>query len=253
MPKEIIFIAILLLSGFKGRSQFQFPDSGRIIFERKVNTRAILPLFISEANEAVKPEVISYVENYMMNSSQFWVDSFQLRFNANETLYEPLNPQSVFFKETLVSYFSKVHVDLTHKIVHSEKHVFNESFHVKDSLNRIKWKLTDETREISGYECRRANGLIFDSVYVVAFYTDAIKTKGGPEVFNGLPGMILGVALPHYHISYFATNVDTFSATLSFSISSNNSVTPMEFNSIINNYLIELGRLNSWTKLFIRL
>ncbi|MBS1664969.1 MAG: GLPGLI family protein, partial [Bacteroidetes bacterium] len=45
-------------------------------------------------------------------------------------------------------------------------------------------------------------------IYVVAFYTDEILTSGGPESFTGLPGMILGVSLPHEHISWFATKVE---------------------------------------------
>ncbi|RZL63627.1 MAG: GLPGLI family protein, partial [Pedobacter sp.] len=44
-------------------------------------------------------------------------------------------------------------------------------------------------------------------VYVVAFYTDEIPVSGGPETFSGLPGMILGVALPYEHITWFATSV----------------------------------------------
>jgi GLPGLI family protein len=50
-----------------------------------------------------------------------------------------------------------------------------------------------------------------DSIYVVAFYTDEILTSGGPESFSGLPGMILGVALPHEHVSWFATRVQGIS------------------------------------------
>ena len=46
-----------------------------------------------------------------------------------------------------------------------------------------------------------------DSIYVVAFYTDEIVTSGGPESFCGLPGMILGVALPHQHVTWFATKL----------------------------------------------
>jgi GLPGLI family protein len=55
--------------------------------------------------------------------------------------------------------------------------------------------------------------MIMDSIYVVAFYTDEILTSGGPESFNGLPGMILGVALPHEHITWFATKVEAVPVT----------------------------------------
>jgi GLPGLI family protein len=46
-----------------------------------------------------------------------------------------------------------------------------------------------------------------DSIYVVAFYTDQIPVSGGPESFTGLPGMILGIALPYEHITWFATKI----------------------------------------------
>jgi GLPGLI family protein len=46
-----------------------------------------------------------------------------------------------------------------------------------------------------------------DSIYVVAFYTTEIPVSGGPESFSGLPGMILGVALPHENVTWFATKV----------------------------------------------
>ena len=47
-----------------------------------------------------------------------------------------------------------------------------------------------------------------DSVYVIAFYTDQITTTGGPESFNGLPGMILGVAIPRINTTWFATKLE---------------------------------------------
>jgi GLPGLI family protein len=48
---------------------------------------------------------------------------------------------------------------------------------------------------------------MLDSIYVVAFYTEEIPVSGGPESFCGLPGMILGVALPHENVTWFATKV----------------------------------------------
>ena len=52
-----------------------------------------------------------------------------------------------------------------------------------------------------------------DSIYVVAFYTEKIPLSVGPESFNGLPGMILGVALPREHITWFATEVKDVAVT----------------------------------------
>ena len=51
-----------------------------------------------------------------------------------------------------------------------------------------------------------------DSVFVVAFYTDQIMVSGGPESFGGLQGMILGLAIPRLHTTWFATKVENLSA-----------------------------------------
>ncbi|MGY0037582.1 GLPGLI family protein [Pedobacter sp. NJ-S-72] len=99
------------------------------------------------------------------------------------------------------------YTDLNTKQQTTQKKVFEETFLVKDSTRVINWKITDETREIAGFNCRRANALVMDSIYVVAFYTDQIPVSGGPESFSGLPGMILGLALPHENVTWFAKTV----------------------------------------------
>jgi hypothetical protein len=49
---------------------------------------------------------------------------------------------------------------------------------------------------------------IFDSVVVIAFYTDEIIPTSGPESFGGLPGMILGLAIPRLHTTWYATKLE---------------------------------------------
>lgn len=84
----------------------------------------------------------------------------------------------------------------------------DDKYILKDSLANITWRFTDEYRNIAGFECRRVNGATADSLYLVAFYTDEIPVSGGPALSHGLPGMILGLAIPEMHIQYWATKVD---------------------------------------------
>ena len=89
-----------------------------------------------------------------------------------------------------------------------QKNVFGEKYLLTDSLLNIKWKITNESREIAGFNCRKAVGIIFDSVYVFAFYTDEITVSGGPMSLHGLPGLILGLTIPRMFSSYVATRVE---------------------------------------------
>jgi GLPGLI family protein len=89
-----------------------------------------------------------------------------------------------------------------------QKSVFGDTYILTDSLINIDWKVTNENREIAGFNCRKAVGKLFDSVYVFAFYTDEITLSGGPMSLHGLPGMILGITIPRMFSSWVATKVE---------------------------------------------
>jgi GLPGLI family protein len=98
--------------------------------------------------------------------------------------------------------------DISNQTFSSQKTVFETVFNINDSLRKIDWKITPDTRTIANIECRKATAIIMDSIFVVAFYTDLIVTSGGPESFTGLPGMILGLAIPRLNTTWFATKLE---------------------------------------------
>ncbi len=97
--------------------------------------------------------------------------------------------------------------DYSNNKFNMQKMVYGSTFNVEDSIPQIDWKITNENREIAGFNCRKAVGKIMDSVYVFAFYTDEITIPGGPCSVSGLPGMILGLTIPRMYTSYIATKV----------------------------------------------
>lgn len=256
MSKSIFLTFAIAMTVFTAEAQFKFVEKGRVVFERKINTYAILPEFANKPDIG-KLAFASNVQGDRSEQQQFWTDNFQLTFDKNKTFYEPVGRVSSFMNGVVgipVSHANKVYIDSSTFI--AEKLAYNETMIVKGSLTKIKWKLTSETREICGYECRRANALINDSLYVVAFYTDAIKSNGGPELFSGLPGIILGVVLPHQHISYFATKVDVSGAYYFPPLKDGiikSAITQKEFDMAVTGYLKESNKLNSWTRIFIGL
>ncbi|MEQ1554693.1 MAG: GLPGLI family protein [Ferruginibacter sp.] len=88
-----------------------------------------------------------------------------------------------------------------------EKDLIGSIFNIEDSLPKLDWRITNEMRNIAGFNCKKAVTKIFDSVYVFAFYTDEIMVSGGPGSINGLPGMIMGVTIPRLYTSWIATKV----------------------------------------------
>jgi len=154
-------------------------------------------------------------DQYQKTQPQFKKLNSTLAFSNNKTLFTPIVPEvnantanSFFGDIPMTSQRNTIYTDFSTNSTVNQKAIYEETFVVKDSLRKIKWKITDETQEIAGYTCRRANGLILDSVYVVAFYTNDIHIPGGPESFSGLPGMILEVALPHDNVIWRAVKVN---------------------------------------------
>ncbi|MFI5193681.1 MAG: GLPGLI family protein [Chitinophagales bacterium] len=196
--RQLIFSITLLLS-LNGHAQNAiFLSEGRIEFTRTVNLIARITADDDGFSDLMKKTMPKFKKTY-----------FQLFFSHNQWTYKPgrENPENNKLWEEAAER-NVVSSDYATRHSVSQKEVFGETFLIQDSMRRIQWKMTDETREIAGFTCHRANALIMDSIYVVAFYTDEIITPGGPESFSGLPGMILGLSLPHQHITWFAEQVE---------------------------------------------
>ena len=89
------------------------------------------------------------------------------------------------------------------------RNFWRDEFNFTDSIKEINWKLVPtESRMIAGFNCRKAYTVLFDSVYVFAFYTDEITVSGGPMSLHGLPGMIMGITIPRMFCSWVATKLE---------------------------------------------
>jgi GLPGLI family protein len=182
-----------------------FLSEGKIEFEKKVNVYSLMD------------EGDSWSDLEKKTMPKFRTTYFDLLFSKNKTMYQPgrENPENnkqMFFSNSIASE-NVIYSELDSSKSLSQKKVFETVFLIQDSTRQIQWKITDEIRVIAGFQCRRANAIIMDSMYVVAFYTDDIITTGGPESFNGLPGMILGISMPHQHVTWFATKVSATPVT----------------------------------------
>jgi GLPGLI family protein len=207
--KNFILIAIFLFASQLSFAQnTHFTTVGSIEFEKTVNMFAMIKKQITKDNESYMQQAF---DQYKKSQPQFKKLKSTLYFANNKTMFKPDaedGTQGGFFGGAQTTQNNVIRTDLGTGTFISQKKVFEETFLVKDSIRNITWKITDETRDIAGYTCRRANAIVLDSIYVVAFYTDEISVSGGPESFAGLPGMILGVALPHENITWFATKVN---------------------------------------------
>lgn len=192
--KYIPIFALLLCC--KGLQAQVFIDKGLIEYEVKVNNHKAL-------GNGTWAEMMR--DKFPKLSTSF----YQLTFNSDKSIYL-FNRKD---EKTKMPWGNEGEENVWYNDYEKEsfvqqKSVFGDTYILTDSLIKIDWRMTNDTREIAGFNCRKAVGKIFDSVYVFAFYTDEITVSGGPVGIHGLPGMILGITIPRMYTSWVATKVE---------------------------------------------
>ncbi len=206
MKKQILTILTLIFLAPVVMQAQQFITKGKIEFERKINVHKQLD---GEGSG-------EWIQELKKSIPQYDITYFDFFFDGNQSTYKPgrENPnQRPNGWGTGPASENIVHNDYSTQSFVSQKQVFESTYLVQDTLRKIEWKLTNDTRKIAGFNCRKATGLMMDSVFIFAFYTDEIMVTGGPEGFNGLPGMILGIAIPRINTTWFATKLELVPVT----------------------------------------
>jgi GLPGLI family protein len=201
IKKLLTPLLMMLLVNTLATGQKKFISTGKIEYEKKINVHALLSNNIwDQERKSALP--------------QFQSTYFDLYFTESQTLYKSGREVEVKYNQWgLQPAEDVVATNLTTGKITQRKHVFEDVYLLNEDLLKIKWKLTNETRTIAGFECKKAAGIFNDSLYVFAFYTDEILVPAGPELFSGLPGLILGVAFPRRHTTWFATKLELTAVT----------------------------------------
>jgi GLPGLI family protein len=194
--RRIIILSAILFTVIISKAQ-QFIDKAVIEYEVKTNVKKTMGN--SSWAEMLKDQMPQFKTGYFTytfadNKSIYKFDRWDEKAKVPEFLRKSDEENVWYFNFNTGRY-------------NMQKDVVGSKFNVDDSIPVINWKLTNENREIAGFNCRKAVGKIMDSVYVFAFYTDEITIPGGPCSVNGLPGMILGLTIPRMYVSFIATKV----------------------------------------------
>jgi len=201
MKNKLLVIFVLIGITVTGWSQTggvpQFITKGKIEYERKTNQHA----FIDDNDSwgaAMKKSFPKFVTSF-----------YDLTFDKDHSVYkpgrEPDTRQSRFWGMFDVDNIIATNLDSNKSV--TQKSLYGDTYLIVDSTRKVDWKIGTEIRKIAGFDCRKAVGKVMDSIIVIAFYTDEIIPSGGPESFTGLPGMILGIAIPKMHTTWYATKL----------------------------------------------
>ena len=189
--------------GFEHVYAQQFVTEGQIEYEVKTNIKKTMGSS-------------SWAERLKENLPQFKTAYYQLTFTSSESIYKFNRwsdnnklPEWMRGTDEENTWYTN---QSTGKLA-VKKNISGSNFFIQDTIASISWKLSNETRIIAGYTCRKATGIIMDSIYVFAFYTDEIILPSGPVGISGLPGTILGLTIPRMYTSYIATKITAMPVT----------------------------------------
>lgn len=163
-------------------------QEGTIDYEIKVNMHRTLPPERGEMKEMI-PE--------------FNTHASRLVFRSGETLY--INTDAEEEDEEFGSEDGPVQVKMRRPM---NEYYFNHPigrrvammeflgkyFLIEDSIKSTPWKLTEETKSLLGFICRKATVYYADrDQNITAWYSENLPPFIGPESFSGLPGTILAI------------------------------------------------------------
>ena len=194
---KIYFFALMLIANINAQSQ-QFISKAVIQYEVKSNIQKTMGNGTFE--DMIKDKLPQFKTGYFNftfanNKSIYKFDHWADESRAIPTWLKTSDEDNVWY------------YDYNDDKYNNQKNIFGNLISVSDSIPKLKWRITADNRVIAGFNCRKAVAIIFDSVYVFAFYTDEIMISGGPCSINGLPGMILGITIPRLYTSWIATKV----------------------------------------------
>lgn len=196
MKTKITYILLFLVMVLCASSQITY---GKITYERKTNLHKRFKHWED-------------VKEWIKESEKVKIDEFELYFNDTVSYFVPIESE---YRE---QYDWATNKNITYQYFNQDvkvtyKKIWGEEFVLKDSIFKRQWKITDNQRNIAGYNCRKAIWVENDSSKIYAWYTNELIPSTGPESFNGLPGVILGLATEDGGTVYFAKKVEIIKPT----------------------------------------
>lgn len=181
-------------------------------------------------------------------------DKMLLYFNASESIYkapeeepEDNDINSTEGNRTVQVKFQRPKSELYRNYTADRKvelrDFMGKKFLIEDSVKVIPWKIQADTKQIKGYNCLKATYTNPAKQEVVAWFTEAIATAGGPAGYATLPGMILELDINNAETVYSVTQIESRAIRKGeiTQPTGGKKVTSAEFKKIVDEKMQEMG------------
>lgn len=200
MKKKILTLLVGISTAIYGYGQ---QNEGVVFYDQKINMHKRMQ---DESMKAMMPE--------------FRTNKMQLTIRASESLFKAADQQPNEENESSDGNGATVRMVLrapqneTYRNYETQRSIelrelAGQKFLIEDTLRRLPWKLTGDTKKIQGYDCLKATMINkATNQPIVAWFAEAIPVPSGPAGFGGLPGLILEVDVNDGDMIYNMTKID---------------------------------------------
>lgn len=214
MRRTFLFV-MTMLAGMVVNAQI---TEGQIVYDQKTNLHKGLP-------DMLKPRV-----------PEFKIDRFTLSFKDSVSLFsaipadaapDPFENNNRAMTAGSGNENLQLYKNHARELCVEQRELDGKPYLIRDVFSTLRWKLTDETKTIKGYLCRKAiatdtlpatSGWTFRSsgrdsvkknvaVPVEAWFSELIKVPAGPMNYDRLPGVVLEVNVDSGTIVYQAQEI----------------------------------------------
>jgi GLPGLI family protein len=215
MIKLLVFIGVFLAA----LPLFAQKKGGKVVYERTTQ--------FGMRMGGVEP---------LANAPRSRTDRFELSFVAGKQLWEELPNMDEPNEATggdgggmMRMRFGSdelIYTNLENSISVSRQELASKNYIVTDTVRKLVWKLSDESKEILGLKARKATATrigtrmmmamengemkrtqMADTTTITAWFTPEVPVAAGPELSGQLPGLILELELNRGRVLYKAVEI----------------------------------------------
>lgn len=214
--KQIYFLILSICFGLATTAQ---QKEGKVIYSRAMQ----MQIRLNNDNAM----------SHMMPKSR--TDKFELTFGNNQSLWKHIEEEEntdeasgsgMVVRVAVMGANDIIFHDFSNGKKTEQREIMDKKFVVTDSIRKLNWKITGETKNILGHVCQQAiaqrtgkrtqtimdNGKLErrelnDTTNLVAWFTTEIPVPAGPEVQGQLPGLILALDMNNGRMVYVAQEI----------------------------------------------
>ena len=199
---------LYLLVFFFGFSAYAQTGSGIVTYKGVINQKYV-DSFLTDLNQKDIPMNIKQgVADMYLNASE---DEYLLHFKDDESYFyhNPTLAQLETYDAGSGAGTTPFYTNNTKEIIIEESHSLG-----KIALPSLEWSITSKTKNIGGYTCYQATATeeLFSrkggyyNREVIAWFAPEFPVNFGPQIYSGLPGLVLQVERDKFTIT--ATNIE---------------------------------------------